>query len=195
MSRLEETLALATAPVERFCAGLCWFSICFCLGHFKWYSSPARLAVMVPALVFGGSTANRIVVPGRRFHALCNLFSESCTKVSSDRTSSHGVRQLGHVAQLRAHLMVLCSVCPPARAQKATLEGVVNVTPPLPGTASLTASGPHAFATSWPIASSTLPHRRGLARIKGIGRKIRTCAFTAVKRTHPKDHPPNAIRW
>jgi len=52
-------------------------SLLFGLGHFLVDFQPARLAVMVPALVFGWMRQRTgSLAPAAVFHALCNLFSE-----------------------------------------------------------------------------------------------------------------------
>jgi hypothetical protein len=52
-------------------------SLLFGLGHFLVDFQPARLAVMVPALVFGWMRRRTgSLAPAAVFHALCNLFSE-----------------------------------------------------------------------------------------------------------------------
>jgi hypothetical protein len=52
-------------------------SLLFGLGHFLVDFQPARLAVMVPALVFGWMRQRAgSLAPAAVFHALCNLFSD-----------------------------------------------------------------------------------------------------------------------
>lgn len=52
-------------------------SVLFGLGHFLVDFQPARLAVMVPALVFGWMRQRTgSLAPAAVFHALCNLFSD-----------------------------------------------------------------------------------------------------------------------
>jgi membrane protease YdiL (CAAX protease family) len=52
-------------------------SLLFGLGHFLVDFQPARLAVMVPALVFGWMRQRTgSLAPAAVFHALCNLFSD-----------------------------------------------------------------------------------------------------------------------
>ena len=52
-------------------------SLLFGLGHFLVDFQPARLAVMIPALVFGWMRQRTgSLAPAAVFHALCNLFSE-----------------------------------------------------------------------------------------------------------------------
>jgi membrane protease YdiL (CAAX protease family) len=52
-------------------------SLLFGLGHFLVDFQPARLAVMVPALVFGWMRQRSgSLAPAAVFHALCNLFSD-----------------------------------------------------------------------------------------------------------------------
>jgi membrane protease YdiL (CAAX protease family) len=78
MSRLEERW-----PSRRHLWGasvgwpLLISSALFGLGHFLVDFQPARLAVMVPALVFGWMRQRTgSLAPAAVFHALCNLFSE-----------------------------------------------------------------------------------------------------------------------
>jgi len=52
-------------------------SALFAVGHFAVDLVPARLAVIVPALVFGWMRSRSgSIAPGALFHALCNVLSD-----------------------------------------------------------------------------------------------------------------------
>jgi membrane protease YdiL (CAAX protease family) len=78
MGRLDErwppTRRLLGAPVG---AGLLASSVLFALGHVLVVPNPQRLAVFLPALVFGWMRARTgSIAAGAAFHAMCNLLAD-----------------------------------------------------------------------------------------------------------------------